>query len=396
VALGVELAGDKREQEFIIQNYPDLDYVLMYEGEWGGAKGHSQEFYEALKQHTKIRLGLSGWGLNGSLTNHPADLIAAPIAPYSAGCVDGSQYMQREYWGCPWMERDGDRRLLGKFASSQHWYPYSINLSSSMAAYQAAATNMTGWQTLTWRTSDAISPKLAWVAKAPWGFPLSNTWGHVGGAVAVSAAKVEPDFNLPGVFSSYRHGNFSYKFDVPAGEIFKMISYTVTLCFAEPRVASAGARRFNVSINGVPKLGSYDIFAQAGGRNKGVEVKIPGIVCPFGILSVDFTGVVGEALVNAIVVEKVLEKEGNPWRQAVNCGGGAVDGLAADQAYGANSYHTYRDYAVRCYGAEAAEDMAAIINQNEPLAAGGGEAEGTPPLGDNPDPQQTSPKRTVS
>jgi len=44
-----------------VKNYPDLDYVLMYAGEWGGAKGHSQEFYDELKKNTKIRLGLAGW-----------------------------------------------------------------------------------------------------------------------------------------------------------------------------------------------------------------------------------------------------------------------------------------------------------------------------------------------
>jgi|GEM_PF-355580 len=385
IALGVELVGDKREQEFIVKNYPDLDYVLMYQGECGGSVGHSSEFFETLKKHTKIKLGIAGWGLGGDLSTLPSDLIAAPISAYSAGCVEGAQYGKREYWGCPWMERDGDRGLLGKFASSQNWYPYSMNLSSSMAAYQAASPNMTGWQTLTWRTSDAIAPKLSWVAKAPWGFPLGNPWGHVGGALAASADAVDPDCKVPAVFGSYRQGNFSYKFDVQSSETYQLIPYTVTLYFAEPQAAAVGARTFTVSINDVQKLCEYDIFASAGGRHKGVEVKISGIVCPFGTLSVAFSGVSGEPLVNAIVVEKVVGQNGNPWRLAVNCGGGATDGFVADQVYGANSYQAYRDYAVRCYGAEAAEDMTAIINQNEPFAIGGGEAEGTPPLGDNPD-----------
>ena len=206
------------------------------------------------------------------------------------------------------------------------------------------------------------------------------------GTVTISAGPVNPDGKLPGACRSYRHGSFSYKFDVLASETQALIPYTVGLFFAEPEVASAGARRFNVRVNGVQKLTNYDIFAKAGGRGKVVAVKIPGIVCPFGILSVEFTGVSGEALVNALVVEKQPGKDGNLWRQAVHCGGGAVDGLAADQAYGANSYRAYRDYALRCYGAEAAEEITAIINQNEPFAVGGGEAEGTPPLGDNPDP----------
>ena len=120
VALGVELTNNVKEQEFIIDNYPDLDYVLMYEGEGGGSLGHSSAFYDALKSRTQIKLGLSGWGLGGDLARLPSDLIAAPIAEYSDACVDGTHYGKRDYWGCPWMERDGDRNFLKKTASSQH------------------------------------------------------------------------------------------------------------------------------------------------------------------------------------------------------------------------------------------------------------------------------------
>ena len=383
IALGVELTGDKREQEFIIKNYSNLDYVLMYEGEWGGAKGFNTGFYEALKKNTKIKMGLSGWGLKGDLSGLPADLIAAPIAPYSAGFVSGAQYLNREYWGCPWMERDGDRNLLKKTASSEHWYPYNINLSTTISGYKNSTKNMTGFQTLTWRISDAISPKLSWVAKAPWSIPPGNTAGYTGGTLILSNNLTSSSSNInKEVFKSYHTGNFNYKFDVLESYTLGIYKYSVKLYFSEPKSNSVNARLFNVLINDEPKITNYDIYKAAGDKNKGIEVIIKGIECPFGILSINFESVKGDALLNAVVVQR----DDGKWMQGFNCGAANVDSLKADQVYGANSYNAYYDFAVSCYGKEAAEDITNIINQNEPFAIGGGEAEKTPPLGDNSDP----------
>ena len=44
--------------------------------------------------------------------------------------------------------------------------------------------------------------------------------------------------------------------------------YTVRLHFAEIAFANAGARVFNVAINGSTVLSNFDIFATAGGGNK--------------------------------------------------------------------------------------------------------------------------------
>ena len=380
VALGLE-GGDPK---FIVENYPDIDYVLMYATEMSNERPlFNKPVYETLKKETKIRMGVSGWGIKGSLADFPSDLIAAPISPYTDGCADGSQFGQREYWGCPWMERDGARVCLKEYASSQHWYPYSINLSSSIVAYRNASTNMTGWQTLTWRTADAIAPKLAWMAKAPWGFPIGSPWGFVGGkAGKIDGAVSGSDTAVVKSLQSYRQGaSFGYRFDVTAGTDF-LHKYRVRLYCAEPQNLAAGARCFDVLVNGKPVLRQVDLVARAGSPRKLVTLEIPDLQCPFGILSVDFKAVAGEALVNAVIVDRA----GDDWIVKLNCGGEAVEGMEADVAYGANSYRAYRDYAVRCYGEAAADEIADIINQNEPLAVGGGEAEPCTPLWANPDP----------
>lgn len=113
------------------------------------------------KNNNSIRIAVSGWGLSKEIVAAlPADVIAAPISAYSDGCEDGSIYGQREYWGCPWMERD--------FFSSQYYYPFGMDISNTIKAWQNRAANMKGFYTLTWRLTDAIDPKIAFIAQAPW------------------------------------------------------------------------------------------------------------------------------------------------------------------------------------------------------------------------------------
>ena len=55
-----------------------------------------------------------------------------------------------------------------KCESSQYYYPYNIHLSNTIKAYQQRAANMKGFYCLTWRLTDAIDPKISYIAKAPW------------------------------------------------------------------------------------------------------------------------------------------------------------------------------------------------------------------------------------
>jgi hypothetical protein len=154
----------------VLQDYPKLDYLVLYISEMIVNSPEKLQLwqrifngmYKHLKQSgTPIKIAVSGWGLSKTIADElPEDVIAAPISAYSDGCEDGSMYGSREYWGCPWMERD--------FSSSEYYYPYNMHLSNTIKAWQGRAKNMTGFYTLTWRLTDAIDPKIAFIANAPW------------------------------------------------------------------------------------------------------------------------------------------------------------------------------------------------------------------------------------
>lgn len=159
----------------LLNDYPNLDYLILYISEtivnqpeklltW---KEIFNGMYQRIRaQNANMRIAVSGWGLSKEIADAlPPDVIAAPISAYSDAFEDGSIYGNREYWGCPWMERD--------FFSSEYYYPYGMHLSNTIKAWQRRAANMTGLQTLTWRIGDAVEPKISFIAKAPW-YPVER------------------------------------------------------------------------------------------------------------------------------------------------------------------------------------------------------------------------------
>ena len=88
----------------------------------------------------------------------------------------------------------------------------------------------------------------------------SNSTGAVATAGIANAA---PE----AVYQSERNGQFTYT--IPG--LAPNASYTVLLHFAETYFTTAGARVFNVAINGGPVLSNFDIYAQAGGNTALVE-----------------------------------------------------------------------------------------------------------------------------
>ncbi len=154
----------------IVNDYPDLDYILCFQSETVGKNPDFYQiwrnifmgFYEGVKTRMpRTRVAVAGWGLDPkSIETLPQDVICAPISPYSDACESGAIYGDREYWGCPWLERD--------FNSSEYYYPYRMHLSNTIAAYQNRAPNMKGFYCLTWRLTDAVEPKMWYISKAPW------------------------------------------------------------------------------------------------------------------------------------------------------------------------------------------------------------------------------------
>ncbi|TSA24684.1 carbohydrate-binding protein [bacterium] len=154
----------------LVDDYPDLDYLLCFQSENVGKEPQFYEkwrkiftgFYDGVKKRMpNTRVAVAGWGLNpASIATLPKDVICAPISYYSDRCETGAIYGDREYWGCPWLERD--------FYSSEYYYPYNLHLSNTIAAFKDRAPNMKGFYCLTWRLTDAVEPKMWYIARAPW------------------------------------------------------------------------------------------------------------------------------------------------------------------------------------------------------------------------------------
>ena len=66
------------------------------------------------------------------------------------------------------------------------------------------------------------------------------------------------------IFNTERYGAFTYTIPNLSG------AQTVTLYFSENYVSGAGQRLFNVTINGTTVLNNFDIYATAGGQDKGI------------------------------------------------------------------------------------------------------------------------------
>jgi hypothetical protein len=155
----------------IIKDYKNLDYLIIYRTEANYSDPAIAKAWNdmVIYVHNKIKIGapnikicVSGWGLSGDgISDLPDDIIVAPISYYSAGFESGVQYGNKEYWACPWTERD--------FNSSNWFYPTTMDLSQTMDSYKNnKSANMTGLFALTWRLTGPIDPKLSYIAKAPW------------------------------------------------------------------------------------------------------------------------------------------------------------------------------------------------------------------------------------
>lgn len=99
-----------------------------------------------------------------------------------------------------------------------------------------------------------------------------------------------------GLYQSWRYGtNFAYSIPVTNG------NYSVTLKFAENFASRVGQRVFNVQAQGVTVLSNLDIYAKAG-LYKAYDAIIP-VTVSNGMLNIRLVGVVGNAIINGIVVK---------------------------------------------------------------------------------------------
>jgi beta-galactosidase len=98
-----------------------------------------------------------------------------------------------------------------------------------------------------------------------------------------------------GIYDNFREGEFSYRVPVPSGR------YRVILKFQEPVADAAGAREFEVRVNGKTLLRRFDIFAAAGGKLKAVD-RFFDTTSRDGAILIEFHPLKGNALVSALII----------------------------------------------------------------------------------------------
>jgi hypothetical protein len=95
-----------------------------------------------------------------------------------------------------------------------------------------------------------------------------------------------------------RYGNMTYT--IP--NLTPGTSYVVRLDFVEYAFNAAGARVFNVAINGTQVLSDFDIWSAAGGENIAVAKLFPTTASSAGTITIGFTSVVNNSMINGIEI----------------------------------------------------------------------------------------------
>lgn len=109
--------------------------------------------------------------------------------------------------------------------------------------------------------------------------------------------------------------------------------YKVTIKLAEIYADVAGARLFDVSIEGLLFLDNYDMFLQAGGKNKAVDTSII-VNATQEFISIELTAVLDNAAIKGIIVDEV----GGSNIVRINCGGQALTTLDGNEYVSEDGY----------------------------------------------------------
>ncbi len=123
--------------------------------------------------------------------------------------------------------------------------------------------------------------------------------GYSGGTAKSTTVAMANATNAPqAVYQTRRNAStLTYSFaDVPDG------TYTIRLHFAELYSNAAGQRRFNVAIEGQTQLTNFDIFQEAGGKNRAVVKTIENVAVSGG-LQIQGVASVDSAQFNGIEIE---------------------------------------------------------------------------------------------
>ena len=102
----------------------------------------------------------------------------------------------------------------------------------------------------------------------------------------------------PKVYQTDRHGNMTYTI----GGLKARGAFTVRLHFSEPYWTEAGHRSQNVTINGDEALTAYDVFDEAGGKDKAVAPSFATTADGSGQIVIEFATVNDNAIIQGIEI----------------------------------------------------------------------------------------------
>jgi fibronectin type 3 domain-containing protein len=142
----------------------------------------------------------------------------------------------------------------------------------------------------------------------------------------------------PSILQHGRYGNFSYTIpNLTAGA-----SYTVRLDFVEYAFNAAGARVFNVAINGAQVLSNFDIWTAAGGENIALAKSFTATASNADAITINFTSVVNNAMINGIeIYASTPTTPAAPTGVTASAGNNQVN-LSWTAVAGATGYNIYR------------------------------------------------------
>jgi hypothetical protein len=359
------------------QAYP-LDYYWFWTPEgwtWSGVKEEeiratTNDLFAAIAAHQKVRppfaLATCGWVLGPPQDRAmfdkvlPKDIAVSCInrevgnTPVEAGFA---QVTGRSKWAIPWLEDDPT------LTSPQLWAG-----RMRRDACDALRYGCDGLMGIHWRTR-ALSPNVAALAQAAWD---QGAWapssqpaappvepprvaGPVGGQLAGFPNNTIAGTSEAPLYQTVRYNLSAYHLPATNGPC------TVTLKFCEPHYTAAGARVFDVKLQGAAVIKGLDIFARVG-KDRALDFTFTNIVVTNGWLDLDFVPQVEFPSIAAIAVV------GSSFATKINCAGPAWGDYAADWPPAApprqvfpSTRDFYEDWAAHEFGPEAGPAAAKIF-----------------------------------
>ena len=362
----------------ISQAHP-LDYYWFWTPEgwtWEGTKDDQvrrtmADLEAALAAHRKIRppfqLATCGWVLgpaqNRALFDQtlPKEVAVSCInrevgkTPVEPGF---KEIQGRGKWAIPWLEDDP------ALTSPQLWAGRMRRDAADALDY-----GCDGLMGIHWRTR-VLGPAVSALAQAAWD---QSSWREElarrrqapaapaaivqGGRAAAFPDHAIADTDEDAVYRTVRYDVSLYRLAVANGPC------RVVLRFCEPHYREAGKRVFDVALNGRKVVESLDIFARVG-ADRALDLAFDGVVVTNGTLEIAFTPRTEFPSIAGLSVE------GTGGAVHLDCGGLGAGRFLADlpEAPSARDVFApvddfYRDWAQAEFGAEVADDAAAIFTR---------------------------------